>query len=101
LIYYDITENTCLTKISKFVSGVFTELSDHSPLSFCIPLKDYVTQSGPSIVNNCHGRVNARPIEWKNENSEALKECLNNIVPDLQRILDVKFNNIDDLIRYK
>ena len=99
LIDYVITENTCLSNITEFESGTFSEFSDHSPVSFCIPFKDYVTHNTPSahVVNNGHGRVNARSVKWRNENCDIVNECLIDILPELQNILDSKFDSIDDV----
>jgi hypothetical protein len=57
-------------------------------------LKYYAIHNNSSVVNTCHGRVNTRSVRWKSTNSSAVKECLNNVVPNLHNILDVKFNSI-------
>lgn len=68
-----------------------------SPVSFCIPLKDYVIQNNPNVVNDCHSRVNAKAIKWNSENSEVVNGRLNSTVPELQNTLEVKFDPTEDV----
>ena len=54
--------------------------------SLCVfRCKDYATHNTPSahVVNNGHGRVNARSVKWRNENCDIVNECLIDILPEL------------------
>ena len=82
LIDYSLCRSDLINKIADFRSSVFTNLSDHSPISFIIKCQGHAVTD--STVKHTAGRLECKSERWVEENTTAINNSINDNYEELR-----------------